>query len=335
MITEFQDGFITKTKLNELVGEINANSVGLEKIVILTENITKIVGTGGDFTTLNSAINWCSKVKPDGYKVELIIKSGYIFSEQIIYENVNFGFITIKKESDVIYYANDSIFTTSFDIDGDDNIFPLFGFFNSITPKFDILIRLQSTPTVNSCGLFLDKNSNSIIESGLYSGFGNFRWSLYSRSSKLYAKGSNFSTNYGVGLYIHNSECNISEAFIDMQNSYSDPIKIFSNSNVESSLINIVNTKYQVAISDSSRVNMYDGSISSSAMISSALVICGNASNVNLRSFDFIYSGIGNPKAIEVQTGGIVCANGISTSGINNILSQTANTVTPNGIIFQ
>ena len=26
MITEFQDGFITKTKLNELVGGINANS---------------------------------------------------------------------------------------------------------------------------------------------------------------------------------------------------------------------------------------------------------------------------------------------------------------------
>ena len=32
MITEFQDGFITKTKLNELVGGINANSVGLVDI---------------------------------------------------------------------------------------------------------------------------------------------------------------------------------------------------------------------------------------------------------------------------------------------------------------
>ena len=47
MITEFQDGFITKTKLNELVGGINENSVGLVdvngilvNIMILTEDTT-------------------------------------------------------------------------------------------------------------------------------------------------------------------------------------------------------------------------------------------------------------------------------------------------------
>ena len=54
MITEFQDGFITKTKLNELVGGINdINS----KIIMLTDNITKTVGVGGDFATITEAIN--------------------------------------------------------------------------------------------------------------------------------------------------------------------------------------------------------------------------------------------------------------------------------------
>ena len=68
MITEFQDGFITKTKLNELVGGINANSEDLVDINsrILTADVTKTVGVGGDFTTLNLAIDWCKKVISNG-----------------------------------------------------------------------------------------------------------------------------------------------------------------------------------------------------------------------------------------------------------------------------
>ena len=91
MITQFENGFITKSKLNELVDGINALD-----IVVLTEDITKTVGNGGDFTTLNLAINWCKKVMPNGHTVTLQLVAGFIMAEQILLENVNLGFVTIS-----------------------------------------------------------------------------------------------------------------------------------------------------------------------------------------------------------------------------------------------
>ena len=89
MITEFQDGFITKTKLNELVGGINDIDSN-----ILTADITKTVGSGGDFTTLNLAIDWCKKVIPNGYNLALVITDSVI-KEYLFIENCNLGFVEI------------------------------------------------------------------------------------------------------------------------------------------------------------------------------------------------------------------------------------------------
>ena len=90
MITEFKDGFITKSKLNEMVDGINALD-----IVVLTENITKTVGIGGDFATLNLAIDWCKKVIPNGYKVKLNILTGTIIQEYLKFLNVDLRFVEI------------------------------------------------------------------------------------------------------------------------------------------------------------------------------------------------------------------------------------------------
>ena len=43
MITEFKDGFITKTKLNELVNGINANSEGIVDIKTKSDNIIVLI----------------------------------------------------------------------------------------------------------------------------------------------------------------------------------------------------------------------------------------------------------------------------------------------------
>ena len=73
MITQFENGFITKSKLNEMVDGINAT-------VVLTENVTKTVGIGGDFATLNLAIDWCKKVIPNGHTVTLQLVAGFIMA---------------------------------------------------------------------------------------------------------------------------------------------------------------------------------------------------------------------------------------------------------------
>ena len=134
MITNFQDGFITKTKLNELVGGINANSEELEKIVILTENITKTVGSGGDFATLNSAINWCKKIIPNGYKVIISIIGGTTIQESLIFKNVDLRFVEIiSSDSSVVtvdgnYLTPNYILTFAPFIYSENSVFPKISF---------------------------------------------------------------------------------------------------------------------------------------------------------------------------------------------------------------
>ena len=105
MITQFENGFITKSKLNEMVDGINALD-----IVVLTENITKTVGSGGDFATLNLAINWCKKVMPNGHTVTLQLVAGFIMAESVLIESCDFRFVTIiSSNTDAIVIDKGSI----------------------------------------------------------------------------------------------------------------------------------------------------------------------------------------------------------------------------------
>lgn len=156
MITEFQDGFITKTKLNELVGGINANSERLAEldVIVLTGNTTKTVGVGGDFATLNLAINWCKKVIPNGYKATLNILTGTIIQEYLNFSNVNLRFVEIT--------SIDSTVT----IDGNyliPNLISTYAPFiysvSSIVPKISFNNTLINEPaTSNGVFAFLDKS---------------------------------------------------------------------------------------------------------------------------------------------------------------------------------
>ena len=107
MITQFENGFITKSKLNEMVDGINANSdsiagvnLGLSNLIteinakVLTADITKTVGIGGDFVTLTEALNWCKTLIPNGFTLTLSLLVGYQI-EPLDYTNVNFGFVTL------------------------------------------------------------------------------------------------------------------------------------------------------------------------------------------------------------------------------------------------
>ena len=102
MITQFENGFITKSKLNELVNGINANTgditdinATLSNIVVLDSNITKTIGTGGDFTTITEAFEWCSRVIPTKYKVTLQLLTGFTWSELVTINDVDFGFVIL------------------------------------------------------------------------------------------------------------------------------------------------------------------------------------------------------------------------------------------------
>ena len=169
MIAQFENGFITKSKLNEMVDGINTsvadttsiNSI-LSNIVILNSNITKTVGVGGDFATLSQAFEWCSRVVSTKYRVSLVILTGFNITEQIKLENVDFGFVDISAQVKSDYINVDTLGFTLKCLDN--SLHYAFWFKNSISPVFKSTIHLithvsQGVLTIEPIGIYAEENS--------------------------------------------------------------------------------------------------------------------------------------------------------------------------------
>lgn len=178
MITEFQDGFITKSKLNELVGGVNTNASNIveiktktDNIVVLTGDITKTVGAGGDFTTLNLAINWCKKVIPNGYNITISILSGTIIQEYIYLENQILPFVTISSVDSIVTidgnYLTDVEGGFVYFIHGKNSNMPIINFSMAL---------INESSTYDSIAIYLEQNSimkfggNITIQNFVYEG---------------------------------------------------------------------------------------------------------------------------------------------------------------------
>ena len=195
MITEFQDGFITKTKLNELVGGINANSEDLSNLIIeinakvLTANVTKTVGSGGDFVTLTEALNWCKTLIPNGFTLTLSLLVGYQI-EPLDYTNVDFGFVNLIS-SDGLHRGH---------ISNPASVDFLFKFTNSISFNLGLIVDGKNNST-GYIGSGLGLLSNSYMKILLGCGFYNFVASIrLTNMSRLHSYG-------GCKLFSSNSTC--------------------------------------------------------------------------------------------------------------------------------
>ena len=270
MITEFQDGFITKTKLNELVGGINNNTERLAEldVIVLTVNTTKTVGSGGDFTTLNLAIDWCKKVIPNGYKVTISVIGGTIIQESLIFKNVDLRFVEI--------ISVDSMVT----IDG-----------NYLVPN----LILTYAPFIYSINSIIPKISfnNTLINEP--------------------------ATSYGVFALLDKSEMELN---YDLSLSgYILNIRLENCSNLIAPSLNILNGDQGILLFKNSIANMVFSTISTT----STGIYSSWGSNANV-----IGSTSTATLGFHVSEGGFMEARGT----VGN-LSQTANTITANGIIFQ
>jgi len=203
MITEFQDGFITKTKLNELVGGINVGGINansedisglssdLSNLIIeinakvLTANVTKTVGSGGDFVTITKAINWCKKVISNGYKVTLQLMAGFVMAEQILLENLDLGFVTISSVDATVMVTSSAISTVF--IVGK----PIFGGIDSIMPVIDVYFKLDNIASSNTISGLNLKGMLSYCKINTGKGFEdlNFRPIFSWEGSKIKANG--------------------------------------------------------------------------------------------------------------------------------------------------
>ena len=289
-IAQFVNGLITKLRLNELVDGINSNTTNIatntqniekmqskiatntqnikemqSKIVsILSANVTKTVGVGGDFATLKLALDWCKTIVSNGYTVTLSLLVGYEI-EPLTYSNVDFGFVTLT--------SSDGLSRTHVANSGSYNY--LFEFFNS---------------NVFSLG-------------------GGF---------KIYGK-NNGTGHIGVGLYLYNSNMTFGNQ-TGLKN-FVMSMNINGNSNVICG---------SLCAFDSSNVKFGGVHISNSdADLSRAIM--GNLYATFSRVFLYKCKFTSINTNISVSRGSIVSA----TDSTGAILSQTENTITANGIIFE
>lgn len=271
MITEFQDGFITKTKLNELVDGINDSTERLSEldIIVLTGNDIKYVGVGGDFTTLNSAINWCKRIIPNGYKLRLVITDS-ILTEYLFIENCNLGFVEIVSAYDSTVtidgnYLTNVIINSVYFIHGK----------NSIMPKVSFNMTLINESSTYNAEAILVENNSKII----------------------------FGGNVSISNFIYGG------------------VRVEDNSDAVFDVINISGSQLGITALYNSRVSCRVSNISSTLRGIQSLW----GSNV-----DAYFCTCSGAIGFYVAGGGFITAN--NSTGT---LSQTANTITANGIIFQ
>lgn len=310
MITQFENGFITKSKLNEMVDGINANSEGIvdiktksDNIIVLTGDETKTVGSGGNFATLNLAINWCKKVIPNGFKVTLQLVAGFIMQEQVMLNNVNLGFVEIIG-TDVVTNIDGAYITNGIILDGGSaTMYPAFYGYDSIMPVINHRFTFSSNVSggFHSYGIIVRKNSYCKV-----------------------LENNGFTNLYGVGIGVFEK----SEANIELADFSGSEIGChISNASIVSArkckFDNCVN--YGISISTGSTLNFDNGSAINCGYNGISVMF---GSFVNVHNSDFSGAGM---NGINLSFGG----GTVFAYATTGTLSQTANTITSNGIIFK
>lgn len=336
-IAQFENGLITKAKMNELVDGINALD-----IIVLTENITKTVGTGGDFGTLTEAISWCKKVIPNGYEVNLRLLSEFIWTENIVIEDCNFGFVRISSIDSVVY------------LNITDYIYAITGR-RSIMPVWDILLestsgtrngislygsdmRIKDNKGVIGCFQTLILFDNSYVDS-------DGRISAYSNIGTSFGKIGIYSSEIGCALKCN--ELNIVGGTYSGGDIYTNGINVGANGEIKSyttirRFSGAGNVTLNLSRNSSAFISYIDDSLSmtldidctdgSKCTIDGQLSPSGVIRNVNSAygSHVTLVAPTTVSGTLSVYRGGVIYAH-----GAGGTLSQTANTVTSSGIIFQ
>ena len=380
MITQFENGFITKTKLNELVDGINANTgditdtnatlsnivdginantgditdinATLSNIVVLNSNMTKTIGTGGDFTTITKAFEWCSRVIPTKYKVTLQLLTGFTWSELVTINDVDFGFVILTSADGTV---NTSLNPVSSGF--------AFTATNSVCPMWKLLLNGGNYQIWN--GVKLD--NSTMIMSNAKGIIGFATKSLHLKSSKLSPE---FNTDLFF-LYHSQYQAQISgtEVFLEDNSTlecrilkssrlvaqhgcnikvkeilYTNFLSIFENywcsayaiTGLGSNDISIdvwansklhIRAKWENELEQNCifRISANYNSSATCQFVSAPTLLYLEAnmgSTINVYGSSFV--------SATVSYGGFITANGSTGT-----LSQTANTITANGIIFK
>lgn len=130
------------------------------------DNVTVSVGKGGDFQTINDAIDYIHTKPIRPLTADILMLNNFEFTEQVLIENKDLRYMAIKPDNPGRkFIVDENILTQQKTVDYKEgqNKYPLFYGKNSIMPTISGTFELGSKNVNTSVGILLD-NSNLRLE---------------------------------------------------------------------------------------------------------------------------------------------------------------------------
>jgi hypothetical protein len=132
-------------------------------------DITFTVGSGGDFATINEAIEAASKLyhrpySAGGITVEISLLTGFVMAEQVLVSGVDLGFITITSVDAVVYIDPAAI---TVQLEGTDSGEPAFGVTKGgVLPTIGVQFEYQTQQSGTKAGVAVFYGSRARFVAG-------------------------------------------------------------------------------------------------------------------------------------------------------------------------
>lgn len=142
-----ETGALTVTDYTDyrIIGEMTSVAGGGGGMSYIDADVTVEVGTGGDYATINEAIDFLSRKYPiytnNGFTAEIRLLSGFVLEEQVLIRGLDLGWITITAEDALVDIDATALTETLF---GSSKT-PAFGVVNGVFPNMPVKYRMVGT----------------------------------------------------------------------------------------------------------------------------------------------------------------------------------------------
>ena len=328
----------------------------VENIIARSTNITVNVGVGQTYTTINQALEYLSGFYPlykkSGVTATINLKAGFVMNEQVLVSGLNLGWITIVGE-DAETIITHTALTTAFY-----GSYPVFGVDKGGTsPVIGQLFRFNvekvggGKPGLMTYGA---GSSADVLDGKGFIGAGTY--GIFAiHASTINANGANASNAGAYGIIADRSST-INAQNANASNAGIHGIITGQGSTIDANGANASNAgAYGIIADRSSTINAQNANASNAGIhgiiAGDGSTIDANGANASNAGTHGIYARGGSTinafsaiiqnqttgtSRVRVEYGSTIVTNGINTTGGTvPVLSQTANTLTGNGIIYQ
>jgi len=270
--------------------------------------MTVTVGTGGDYPTINAALEYLSKLQPvydsAGITATINLLAGFTMAEQVLVRGLDMGWVTIAgadAETVITHTALTTDFTTA---DYGFDSYPAFG-----VSKGGVLPRIGQLFRFNVASVGGDKHGIMAVGAG-------------SSADVLAGAGVNDAGVFGI-FAVRGSTINADAADASSAGTHGIYAARGSTINADAADASSAGT-HGISATDGSTINAEGADASS-------------AGNLGIAAYDSSTINADGADASGAGTHGILVLSGstINADTATGSLSQTANTLTSAGIIFQ